>query len=88
MTMADPPRIGDYVEIVQATHAATGVRGRLTRIDHADPVGRYLLHGDGGLFAWATIIRAVAPTPKTAPEPAPRQGTARAARRRRHRPAG
>lgn len=74
---------GDYVEITAATHAASGVRGHLTHIDDADPVNRYRIHCDGGLFAWATQIRPVPiqPTPAESGS-SPKHDTARARRRR------
>ncbi|MEU1663612.1 hypothetical protein ABZ547_08350 [Streptomyces sparsogenes] len=80
-TVVSLPRIGDYVEIVQATHAATGVRGRLTHTDDADPVDRYRIHCDGGLVAWATQIRPVPSNPNPAPAP---EGSSPRARRRRN----
>jgi hypothetical protein len=70
------PRVGDYVEIVTATYAEAGIRGRLARIDDADPDAPYFLHLDGGLVAWAGSIR----RPVVAQ---PAMPTTRARRRRR-----
>lgn len=51
------PQIGDLVEILTATHAETGITGRLTAIDPHDPIDRYRVQGTTGPVAWATTIR-------------------------------